>query len=554
MAKEFNFNNYDSVYGVDLVPPRRTGAKVAAITAAVLGVTAGGGAAAYNLSPLVKNQVKLRVSSPENYSAWVYAENTEDIAKQAADQYRAYTDRFNAGSSVDMTFKFEPSAEALDYAKNMGGKELEDVIADTTDIFFSVSASGKDGDVSGAIKLGRNSDTLTTMEFAMDQNPFDLFIRIPELSEKWLNVDQESMGGEFAKSNDLRPEDIISPEELETEVKRYTDLWNKYAGETAVEKSEDVVIDDITVGYTVISRTFTPEKINEFRNAVIDEMKNDELLRTIVVDRLKTFDSADEFNAELERGREAEAVDTTVELDTYVDPKGVIRGFRGLKGEEVCVDFVYGISGDQVRGKLVTEDANGTLSATQNGSKYTGNLKLAADGQEYTIDFTDYEQTSKDFGFFNADTVVKCAVDGEETMAVSVKFTGTPESETAVMNIKGDDGTDYGKFTVGINSKKGADVSVPDKSSAYYVDDDFDFEKYVTDEELKSYTSGLLEKIGISEKAAEDITGLFGGYGGYGGYSSDFDFEDYDFEDYDFEDYDFSDYDYEDFDFGDYRF
>ena len=60
MSNEFNFSNsYDSVYGVDPVPRKKKGAKIAIIAASVLGVAAGGGAAAYNLSPFVKNQVKI---------------------------------------------------------------------------------------------------------------------------------------------------------------------------------------------------------------------------------------------------------------------------------------------------------------------------------------------------------------------------------------------------------------------------------------------------------------------------------------------------------------
>ena len=543
MAKEFNFsNNYDSVYGVDLVPPKRTGAKVALISAAVLGVAAGGGAAAYNFSPFVKNQVKMRVSSPENYSSWVYTENTETLAKQVADQYRAYIDKLNTGSTVDVTFKFEPSDEALELAKgSLGEKELEDVILDTTDIFISMSAASKAGDSSGAVRIGRNGDTLTTLEYALEENPFDLFLRVPELSEKWLNADKESLDGELEKADRMRPEEIISPEELEAEVKRYTDLWNKYTGDVTVEKKEDVAIEDITVNYTVITRTLTPDQIEEMSNAILEEMKNDELLRTIIVDRLKAAESVDEYNEMIDKAiEEGNPVTETVQLDTYVDPKGTIRGFRGLKGEEVEVDFVYGISGDQVRGKFVSDEFNGTLTATQSGNKYTGNLKYNVDDQAFTIDFIDYEQTSKDFGFFSADTVVRYADDDEEKMAVSIKFTGTSESETAVMDIKDSEGTNYGKFTVGITSKTGAEVSIPDKSSACYIDSDFDYTDYVTNDEIKAYTDSLLDKLGVSEKVAEDIGGLLGGGGSY---YDDFDYDDFEYDD---DDFDFDDLDLED--------
>lgn len=539
MSNEFNFSNsYDSVYGVDPVPKKKKGAKIAIIAASVLGVAAGGGAAAYNLSPFVKNQVKLRISSPENYSTWVYSENSEAFAKQAADQYRLYIDKLNNGTTVDASVSFEPSAEAIDLIKEeIDEEKASKTLTETSSIALSLSGSSKAGDTAGSMSLLRNNETLATLDFAIDENPYDLFFRVAELNERWLNIDEQSFGDSSGLSlSQKRPEEIITPEEFEAEVKRYTDLWNQYTSDVTVEKKEDVAIEDITVSYTVITKTLTADKANELKNAVVTEMKNDEVLRSILVDRLKSVESAEEYNEMLDRALEEESITySTAQLDTYVDPNGVVRGMRALVDDEEELDFVYGISGDQVRGKLVSDEGNATLSATKNGNKYTGNLRMDVDDQNFNIDFTDFERTGKDFTFFNADVVVSYS-GGEKDQALNFKFTGTEDSQTVVTNII-TDGTDYGRITMKMAARAGAEIQIPDKGAAFYIDKDVDYEDYVTNEDIKKFTNSFLEKLGITEEDTADLASslLYGGMD----YDDDYDFEDYDFDEYDLDDYDF---------------
>jgi len=554
MSNEFNYsNNYDSVYGVDIAPKKKAGAKIALIAAGVLGVAAGGGAAAYNFSPLVKNQVKLRVCSPENYSTWVYSENTEDFAKQAADQYRAYIDKLNKGTTVDASVKFEPSAAMTDLIKEeLGDNEKFKTLAETTDIALRVSSASKAGDSTGSIVLDRNGEALATIDFAVDETPFDLFFRLNELNEKWINIDEQSFGDSdsIVPRKQLRPEEVITPEEFEAEVKRYTDIWNKYTEDVTVEKKEDVAIEDITVSYTVITQTLTPEKIKEFKDAYISEMKNDELLRSILVDRLETVDSAEEYNKIFDDLLSEDNISfTTASIDTYVDPTGTVRGFRAVRDDETEFDLIYGISGDQVRGRLISDEATATLSATKNGSRYTGSLRTDVDDQIITIDFTDFERTGTNSPFFNADAVVRYengrsdgdGNGGNNQQALTFKFTGTADSQTVVTDLV-TNGTDYGKITMNIASSEGAVIGIPDKGAAFYLNDDASLDDYVTDDELDAFIDSFLGKLGISKEDTESLASdlLYGGM--------DYDDDDYDFDDYDFEDDDF-DFDDDDFDF-----
>ena len=67
---DFNNNVGDVVTGVETVKKKHTGlilGVAAVVTAGAVAVVAGGGVAAYCLSDFVKNQVKLRISSPEKH-------------------------------------------------------------------------------------------------------------------------------------------------------------------------------------------------------------------------------------------------------------------------------------------------------------------------------------------------------------------------------------------------------------------------------------------------------------------------------------------------------
>ena len=115
---ENNQSNYDVVSGVETVRKRKKGPIIAAVTAGVLAVGAGGTLIAYNTSDFVKNKIKLATLSPEKYYAWVNEENSKEATKKFADSYKELADLMSGNSKDDTSSDFKISYSATDDVKS----------------------------------------------------------------------------------------------------------------------------------------------------------------------------------------------------------------------------------------------------------------------------------------------------------------------------------------------------------------------------------------------------------------------------------------------------
>ena len=93
MSENFENNDFSSetvsdvVSGVEKAPKKKTGVIVGGVCAGVVAVAAIGGVAAYNLSDVVKNKIKLATMKPAEYYSWVTETNAEKSAESAAESF-----------------------------------------------------------------------------------------------------------------------------------------------------------------------------------------------------------------------------------------------------------------------------------------------------------------------------------------------------------------------------------------------------------------------------------------------------------------------------------
>ena len=91
-------NDELSVSGVDNVTKKGKGRKAALIGGISAAVVVGGSATAYAASDTVKNQVKLRLSSPEKYYAWVTENNSKNLGQILSENYKKSIDNMEKGT------------------------------------------------------------------------------------------------------------------------------------------------------------------------------------------------------------------------------------------------------------------------------------------------------------------------------------------------------------------------------------------------------------------------------------------------------------------------
>ena len=544
-----NFDTNDVVSGVENVTSKG-GKKVAAVTAGVIAVAAAGGGAAYACSDYVKNQVKLLVCKPDSYYTWVNEENAEDFAEKLAEQYTDGIARIDAGSSVSMAMQYDLSDTAKElFKEEVGDDETTSAIVDNLNsIALGIDAQVKKGDAQDSIYLNWNEDRLITVDAAIQDGGNLGFFRIPELTEKWACLDIESLIGEVPVEDDeaakkleealtkfaADPAEYLTADELKSEIVKYVGVWNNSTSDVTLEKKADVNICDISVEYTIATVEITDEKAKEICKTFCEEIKNDDVIKGVIVDKLEAV-SEEDYNSAIDDvlsdiEENTESSDDTLSISTYIDPKGVIRGMSA-KFNEDDMSFIFGRDGDQVRAEFfITEDGEeqcrAELTASEAENKYSGNLDMSADDETVSIEFTNFEIVDEKLGTFNAETTF--IIPDEEQFAIKFSADGNTQNASADIEVEGEN---YGTLMLTMTIGDSASPEIPDKASAFLIDEEFDIDalkEYVTEDEMNSFIVSLLTKMGMTDDNAKSIGDMAAAsiYEENSGYDYDYDYDD----------------------------
>lgn len=571
-----------SVSGVENVTKKKKGKKIAIISGISAAVVAGGCAAAYNFSPLVKNQVKLRVMKPAKYYAWVSEENADTLAKSIADSYRKALDSYENGTTESYALEYETTDEAKDaLLRKLAGSSYKDsddedvqqlvkVVNNIEKLKVGIDVSSKKSTAAYSIYGDLNDETLISADFVGDFNAMDVFFRVPQLTERYIGISldeyMDDMDEEAAEVYGIvkdildDPASYLSPNELEKEIKKYIGVWNDSIKRVKLEKSEEIDIADIEVKYTVATVKIDKDMAYEIIESFLDEMKDDDIIRDLVVEKLdaasdkeydKFFDKAlEELNDELYGDDEDEDYDDDDEdydddedLDkdsddneviiykTYIDATGIIRGVSvetdDGSDDENIIKCIFGKDDSKVRGEFtVVEDGNeqfrAELKATEDGKdKYDGSIDVTVHDYDYDWDdetdemiVADDEATNlsvefEDFKIVNKD---KCYMDGEVTFVIpdidpiTIELSSDGKSQRIGYQIQ-IDGKDYGKVSLILSSEDSFKADIPSKDDAFMIEGDFgdlDITEYVSEDDMISFVSGIMEKLGFEDDLIEE--------------------------------------------------
>ena len=582
-------NSYETtVSGVENVTRKGRGKKAALIGGISAVVLAGGSVTAYAASDTVKNQVKLRLSKPEKYYAWVNEKNSKTLGEKVSDYYKKRLEQYEQGQSVDVSLSYEPSQTAKDFAtNNFGGQgsdefqQLYDIIHNTDKYVFTVSGKTKKGSVNSNAGFEMDGKRILSVDVASDAQSMDYFFRIPELKEQWicLDLDEDDSSLRGVSSSILNtykaalddPSTFITPEEIEEEVNRYVTVWNDFVEEVKVEKSESIDICDIQVKYTVATVDITDKDADRLALEFAKEMKNDKVIRNIVVNKMGECDDDDEFADKLddvikslEEDLEEDDYDNDIvfSMDTYIDATGTIRGFGFSDGDDESLTALIGKDGDNIRGEIVSvsdgeKEFGAKLNAVAKKKVFTGDITFDFCDYDYHYDededdyvkdkvnkevvlsFSDVELKDEDKLLFSGDFTL----DIPKVDPIKISFDTDGNSEVISYDLRIKD-TDYGKIRLSYAYDYGVKVDLPDKSGAFVLDPetmgDFDMDDYINEKDLTAFVKLTLEDIGFDKASASSAANSFTeGFERRKAYSSKWEDDDYDYDwDDDDEDYD----------------
>ena len=587
--------NGDFVSGVETVTKRKKAPIIAGVTAGVVALGAGGGAIAYNTSDFVKNQVKLATLSPAEYYTWVHEDTSKEIAKKTSETYKQLADNLAGKSKKNMAADYTLTYKVSDDAKEMlidemgidSSMEDADVIIDVINnvktIAIGASSSSDGNNALANVFLNWNDEKLVSFETVSCMDPMQMFYRIPELNEQFIGMDlsealETEMDSEemeiyntiIEKSKNL--ESLVSAEELEEMMTKYTDIWFKSVEEVELEKKEEVEIGDIKTEYTTLTVEIDGGFLYDVCSNYVKEVSKDKTIKKIVCDRLELVDE-DEYEETMDMAVESikESKDSFKEMDikgemiTYVDAKGTVRGYKidmDTDGTEVNGEFIIGKEKDKVCGiaSLTVDEEeifNATLDATvDKNDAYTGEIEVVVEDDEdntVAVEFDKFKVENKEKSYLSGDiTLVVPDID-----PITVKLSSDGKSQKIGYDINFD-GTDFGTIELEYSVNDAKKLDIPDTDDAFMIDvnDTPDLSEYITEEKLSEFVVDVLKKIGLSEEycdlIADELAGSLDDLGSYDDYEYDDDYnwdDEYDYDyDWDDEDYDY-DYDWDDEDF-----
>ena len=204
--------------------------------------------------------------------------------------------------------------------------------------------------------------------------------------------------------------------------------------------------------------------------------------------------------------------DETAVYETYIDPKGVIRGCA-LKSDDAKVEakYIMGLEGDQIRGEAyIFEDGEETfradLTATDSGNKYTGNIDVKVEEETASVEFTDFEIVNEDNGFFSGDITINIP----DVDPISLNFNSDGSTMEASTDIKIED-IEIGKFTLKLSEDFGKAPEIPSTDDAYMLDpESFDsLSDYVSKDDAENFIRTVCTKIGFNDDYANQAAEAF---------------------------------------------
>ena len=523
---EFN----ESVSGVEPVKKKGKAPVIAGITAGVVAVVAGGSVIAYNTSAFVKNKVKLATLSPKEYYAWVNDVNTSEQIEYLSKSYDKYVDIMGKdsgkgiNSKMDVTYTMSDGLKTL--VKNaMGGTDKANKFVDNiNNISLTLDESVFQGIIGCNLGLDFNENDIADLEMSIDYANLFMLGRVPQITERYLGMDLSSSvsSDEDAKALEIvgkfysDPEEILTKDEFRKLAEKYTSLWNECVSEVQQEKGEEVTVGKYTNEYTVLTVEMNEEFLENTAEKYINALKEDETVKNIIVTRLAVCDEetyiSDLDNAleDIKSDEDGEDDDLILTLKTYVDPTGEIRGYTLKDSQDDGFELLFTGESEQTANGIFSftnseEDMSvkGNIDYTVNDDKYTGSVDMTVteydEDTKILVEFTDLETVNKDYGYVNGN--VNFSVNDSAPFAVALNSDGS--SQKASFDIDIED-VNYGNIVLEISSSEISELSVPDKSGAYIIDENTDsLEGYATEEELINFISSVVKNTGFAETDEE---------------------------------------------------
>lgn len=499
--------------------------------AGVTAVLAAGCFAVYSFSDTVKNQVKLTFGKPEDYLTWVCEKNTNDLAELIGGNYQRSREEQAAGTGASVALRFVPNADGvsafleeadLENSGDPSTRELADILRNAQSLSLSMDAGVQGNQVSEHLGIQLNDTPILNAEGAFDLDSSLGFLRIPELTERWIGVDYSSFAEEITGTERLLPDSSSLPSgaEVADSVRQFGTLLAKYSDEVSVERKAPLQISRIQTEYAEISAQLSMNSVLDIAQDAVSLAADDETLKSLFPAAAQYSEFISKANELLQEKRQDQNLTgKTADLKIYVDQTGTIRGYDVEVGSDLTFFSALGMANDQIGAEMrLTANRRKICSLTadavsKNGA-LTGKATLNVESRDipydtFNIDFSDLALADKEHYYLKGDITVN-APHSDNDLNLTLHLCTDGSGQTLEYPVRIED-TEYGTLSLTVARTDGGTVTVPSSADAFMIDlarPSFTLNNYVDHAALVKFGEETMKKIGFSDETAEKVGSL----------------------------------------------
>lgn len=325
--------------------------------------------------PYVSNFFVKTFSSPESYYKYVEGKSALALAS-------GYSDALDTYSKNDQKVSSEISLEVSDSFKQLisstASEEIAEALSKIDSVALVMDSNMKGENNSTNAKLKINDDVLMSYDTAYYAEDEKLYIKIPELSDKYLCYNIAELNKNSLGKRNITPQELVKAlpdsNELRTLVNNYFDIAVDNVDE--ITKSGDALeVDGVKSNCTLLEMKISEEDATNILKGILEYAKDDKNLKKII----ENFDN----ELKLDMYNEAE-FDEAIEaaLNKMADYTGP------YDNEPTVIYNVWADAKGEIAGREITDDSNSfsfKILSPKNGNKVAYEISFEAEGQKIAV-------------------------------------------------------------------------------------------------------------------------------------------------------------------------
>lgn len=468
----------------------------------------------YFTVPSVKNFFLKNFMSTEKYYAKVEDESTKNTISTIKNFLETYSNT-TAAQEGSLTFHLSDTITGQ-IPEDFG--DIGEFVNNLTIEFYS---STKDSKTLGSFQLKyKASETLLTLELYFDTVSNKYYIRIPELSDTYLEINVTTAAGlslygdTIAENLNAKLKEIDSDTVLallETYMKLLLDELAK-EGTISKDTKASVNVSGLTKDCTSFTIEANLQQLRKIATTILETAKNDDTLIGLVTSLgLDTAMFHAEIDSTLSELKNATSNgEQKLNLVVYADDMNVIGRTITLVDTDSNLVFSYLVveDGNKTNAEVKVIDSNDPilsllLKSESSDSGSSGDITATADGTSVALNFSnvsfveDKDSFGKVNGTFNF-------TESKTLQSITLKATATKDSQNiqlsySLMGVEA--------FSLTMTTKEGAakEFSFPSSEQTINIEDEEALQNYLLNSNYQTVIKNIGTALGYSENELNDI-------------------------------------------------